>query len=88
MLQGLRKTDPYAGILGDIITSVNGKKVTNSNDLFIILDPCKEGEKVWLCFHFFDVLTRRVCVLGGGMVRGTETEMVISKWETFSNDNV
>ena len=29
-----------------------------------------------------------VCVLGGGMVRGAETEMVISKWETFSDDNV
>ena len=50
----------------DIITSVNGKKVTNSNDLFIILDLCKEGDKVWLCFHFLDVLMRCVCVLGGG----------------------
>ena len=75
----------------DIITSVNGKKVTNSNDLFIILDLCKEGDEVWFCFHFFDVLMRRVCVflgVGGGSVRGAETEMVISKWETFSNDNV
>ena len=73
----------------DIITSVNGKKVTNSNDLFIILDLCKEGDEVWFCFHFFDVLMRRVCVWGGGViVRGAETEMVISKWETFSNDNV
>ena len=50
----------------DIITSVNGKKVTNSNDLFIILDLCKEGDEVWFCFHFFDVLMRRVCVWGGG----------------------
>ena len=53
----------------DIITSVNGKKVTNSNDLFIILDLCKEGDEVWFCFHFFDVLMRRVCVflgVGGG----------------------
>ena len=73
----------------DIITSVNGKKVTNSNDLFIILDLCKEGDEVWFCFHFFDVLMRRVCVWGVGViVRGAETEMVISKWETFSNDNV
>ena len=50
----------------DIITFVNGKKVTNSNDLFIILDLCKEGDEVWFCFHFFDVLMRRVCVWGGG----------------------
>ncbi|KAK9108063.1 hypothetical protein Syun_024074 [Stephania yunnanensis] len=33
-------------ILGDIITSVNGKKVTNGSDLYRILDQCKVGEKV------------------------------------------
>ncbi|KAF3976420.1 hypothetical protein CMV_000392 [Castanea mollissima] len=43
---GLRKTDHHAYILGDIITSVNGKMVTNNNDLFKILDLCKEGDKV------------------------------------------
>ena len=46
MLQGLRKTDHHANILGDIIESVNGKEVTNSNDLFKILDLCKEGDKL------------------------------------------
>ena len=89
MLQGLRKADRHASIRGDIIESVNGKEVTNNNDLFKILDLCKEGDKVWLCFHFFDVLMCSVCVcVGWGMVRGAETEMVISKWETFSDDNV
>ncbi|GJW31000.1 protease Do-like protein 1, chloroplastic [Tanacetum coccineum] len=33
-------------ILGDIITSVNGKKVVNGSDLYRILDQCKVGEKV------------------------------------------
>ena len=46
MLQGLRKTDHHANILGDIIESVNGKEVTNNNDLFKILDLCKEGDKL------------------------------------------
>ena len=45
--------------------SVNGKEVTNNNDLFKILDLCKEGDKVWLCFHFFDVLMCCVCVCVG-----------------------
>ncbi|KAK7844247.1 protease do-like 1, partial [Quercus suber] len=43
---GLRKTDCHARILGDIITSVDGKKVTNSNDMFKILDAYKEGDEV------------------------------------------
>ncbi|KAJ7970842.1 Protease Do-like chloroplastic-like [Quillaja saponaria] len=33
-------------ILGDIITSVNGRKVTNGSDLYRILDQCKVGDKV------------------------------------------
>ncbi|XP_021722866.1 protease Do-like 1, chloroplastic [Chenopodium quinoa] len=32
-------------ILGDIITSVNGKKVTNGSDLYRILDTSKVGDK-------------------------------------------
>ena len=51
MLQGLQPTkrDAYGRlILGDIITSVNGKKVTNGSDLYRILDQCKVGEKVSL----------------------------------------
>ncbi|KAK4603678.1 hypothetical protein RGQ29_012263 [Quercus rubra] len=41
------KRDAYGRlILGDIITSVNGKKVTNGSDLYRILDQCKVGEKV------------------------------------------
>ncbi|KAE8694146.1 Protease Do-like 1 [Hibiscus syriacus] len=46
---GLRPTkrDAYGRlILGDIITSVNGKKVTNGTDLYRILDQCKVGDKV------------------------------------------
>ncbi|CAD6343333.1 unnamed protein product [Miscanthus lutarioriparius] len=39
------KRDPYGRlILGDIITSVNGSKVTNGSDLYRILDQCKVGE--------------------------------------------
>ncbi|CAJ1946727.1 unnamed protein product [Sphenostylis stenocarpa] len=41
------KRDSYGRlILGDIITSVNDKKVTNGSDLYRILDQCKVGEKV------------------------------------------
>ncbi|CAH1420665.1 unnamed protein product [Lactuca virosa] len=41
------KRDTYGRlILGDIITSVNGKKVSNGSDLYRILDQCKVGETV------------------------------------------
>ncbi|XP_047314680.1 protease Do-like 1, chloroplastic [Impatiens glandulifera] len=41
------KRDAYGRlILGDIITSVNGKKVSNGSDLYRILDQCKVDEKV------------------------------------------
>ncbi|KAL7613688.1 protease Do-like 1, chloroplastic [Lactuca sativa] len=41
------KRDAYGRlVLGDIITSVNGKKVANGSDLYRILDQCKVGEKV------------------------------------------
>ncbi|KAL5860470.1 hypothetical protein ACOSQ4_001766 [Xanthoceras sorbifolium] len=41
------KRDAYGRlILGDIITSVNGKKVTNGSDLYRILDQCEVGDKV------------------------------------------
>ncbi|KAM3363969.1 protease Do-like 1, chloroplastic [Capsicum galapagoense] len=41
------KRDSYGRlILGDIITSINGKKVSNGTDLYRILDQCKVGEKV------------------------------------------
>ncbi|KAI3452429.1 hypothetical protein Pfo_009094 [Paulownia fortunei] len=46
---GLQPTrrDAYGRlILGDIITSVNGKKVSNGSDLYRILDQCKVGDKV------------------------------------------
>lgn len=48
-MQGLKPTkrDSYGRlILGDIITSVNGKKVSNGSDLYRILDQCEVGEKV------------------------------------------
>lgn len=47
--QGLQPTkrDPYGRlILGDIITSVNDKKVVNGSDLYRILDQCKVGDTV------------------------------------------
>ena len=50
ILQGLQPTkrDAYGRlVLGDIITSVNGKKVTNGSDLYRVLDQCKVGDKVW-----------------------------------------
>ena len=75
MLQGLKKTDCHAGIMGDIITAVNHKKVTDSKDLFKILDLCKEGDKVWLCFHFFDVLMRCVCVGWGDGARSRDRDV-------------
>ncbi|KAI3704787.1 hypothetical protein L1987_75016 [Smallanthus sonchifolius] len=41
------KRDAYGRlILGDIITSVNGKKVANGSDLYRILDQCEVGETV------------------------------------------
>ncbi|KAJ6754240.1 SERINE ENDOPROTEASE DEGS [Salix purpurea] len=41
------KRDAYGRlILGDIITSVNGKKVSNGSDLYRALDQCKVGEQV------------------------------------------
>ncbi|KAG5027796.1 hypothetical protein JHK82_011432 [Glycine max] len=41
------KRDSYGRlILGDIITSVNDKKVTNGSDLYRILDQCKVGDKL------------------------------------------
>ncbi|KAF8399714.1 hypothetical protein HHK36_015584 [Tetracentron sinense] len=41
------KRDTYGRlILGDIITSVNGIKVTNGSDLYRILDQCKVGDQV------------------------------------------
>ncbi|KAG2710384.1 hypothetical protein I3760_04G024400 [Carya illinoinensis] len=41
------KRDSYGRlILGDIITSVNGKKVTNGSDLYRILDQCEVGDTV------------------------------------------
>lgn len=41
------KRDSYGRlILGDIITSVNGKKVSSGSDLYRILDQCKVGETV------------------------------------------
>ncbi|KAJ3684981.1 hypothetical protein LUZ61_014145 [Rhynchospora tenuis] len=41
------KRDSYGRlILGDIITAVNGKKVTNGSDLYRILDQCKVGDTV------------------------------------------
>lgn len=49
-MQGLKSTkrDNYGRlILGDIITSVNGKKISNGSDLYRILDQCKVGDKVY-----------------------------------------
>lgn len=46
---GLKSTkrDAYGRlVLGDIITSVNGQKVTNGSDLYRILDTCKVGDEV------------------------------------------
>lgn len=48
-MQGLRPTkrDAYGRlILGDIITSVNGKKISNGSDLYRVLDQCKVGDQV------------------------------------------
>ncbi|KAI5079336.1 hypothetical protein GOP47_0004815 [Adiantum capillus-veneris] len=46
---GLRPTsrDEYGRlVLGDIITSLNGQKVSNGSDLYKILDRCKVGDQV------------------------------------------
>jgi len=41
------KRDAYGRlVLGDIITAVNGKKVSNGSDLYRILDQCKVGDVV------------------------------------------
>ncbi|CAN6483670.1 unnamed protein product [Victoria cruziana] len=41
------KRDSYGRlVLGDIITAMNGKKVSNGSDLYRILDQCKVGDTV------------------------------------------
>jgi len=35
-------------VLGDVITSMNGKKISNGSDLYKILDRCKVGDTVQL----------------------------------------
>lgn len=53
-MQGLlpTKRDSYGRlILGDIITSINGKKVSNGTDLYRILDQCKVGDKVTYIYY-------------------------------------
>lgn len=53
MMQGLRPTtrDSYGRlVLGDVITSLNGQKVTNGSDLYKILDRCKVGDTVSFIF--------------------------------------
>ncbi|XP_073118487.1 protease Do-like 1, chloroplastic [Henckelia pumila] len=41
------KRDSYGRlILGDIITSIDGKKVSNGSDLYKIMDQCKVGDKI------------------------------------------
>ncbi|CAN1320556.1 Protease Do-like 1, chloroplastic, partial [Linum perenne] len=41
------KRDAYGRlVLGDIITSLNGKKVANGSDLYRILDQCNVGDKI------------------------------------------
>uniref|UniRef100_A0A803QJ45 PDZ domain-containing protein n=1 Tax=Cannabis sativa TaxID=3483 RepID=A0A803QJ45_CANSA len=41
------KRDTYGRlILGDIITSVNGQKVSSGSDLYRVLDQCKVGDKI------------------------------------------
>lgn len=58
ILQGLKPTkrDSYGRlILGDIITSVNGTKVTSGSDLYRILDQCNVGDKVFGTFVSFNL---------------------------------
>lgn len=71
ILQGLQPTkrDAYGRlILGDIITSVNGRKVTNGSDLYRILDQCKVGEQVsffiqWPLTDLFLLLVGEGCLV-------------------------
>ncbi|KAL6521764.1 Protease Do-like 1, chloroplastic [Orobanche gracilis] len=57
------KRDPYGRlILGDIITSVNGKKISNGSDLYRIIDHCKVGDKVNVEVLRGDKL-EKVCVI-------------------------
>ena len=64
--QGLQSTkrDPNGRlILGDIITSVNGTKVTNGSDLYRILDQCKVGETVSFCFLTYTYMFTKAEIL-------------------------
>ncbi len=45
-LKALEQTKNGEIIFGDIITEVNGKKVTNNNDLFLILEKQNPGDRV------------------------------------------
>ncbi|KAL2614244.1 hypothetical protein R1flu_025936 [Riccia fluitans] len=58
---GLRPTtrDSYGRlVLGDVITSLNGQKVTNGSDLYKILDRCKVGDTVEVEILRGDKLTK------------------------------
>lgn len=44
-------------MLGDIIISLNGQKVTNGSDLYKILDRCNVGDKVNSSFISIDLVT-------------------------------
>ena len=52
-------------ILGDIITSLNGKEVANGNDLYKILDQCNVGETVsslqFFSCLFYRLLMKSIC---------------------------
>lgn len=76
ILQGLQPTkrDAYGRlILGDIITSVNGKKVSNGSDLYRILDQCKVGDEVWRDYSPWIFLCYFL-LFGGGLRGGLGTE--------------
>jgi S1-C subfamily serine protease len=45
-LRALEQTRNGEIIFGDIITEVNGSKITNNNDLFLLLEKYNPGDKI------------------------------------------
>ncbi|MFZ1561483.1 MAG: trypsin-like peptidase domain-containing protein [Saprospiraceae bacterium] len=63
-LKALEQTKNGEIIFGDIITEVNGKKVTNNNDLFLILEKYNPGDRVKIKYFRTDIENTASVLLG------------------------
>ncbi len=63
-LKALEQTKNGEIIFGDIITEVNGKKVTNNNDLFLILEKYNPGDRVKIKYFRTEIENTASVLLG------------------------